>query len=353
MSNSLHVDLGKNSYDIIIKKGILKNVCEEIKKVYKGEKIFIITDDIVSSFYLDKVSQDLKSGGYSVDYIVLPNGESTKSLSSLEVIYDALIDFKMTRKDLIITLGGGVIGDLGGFVASTFLRGVDFIQIPTTLLSQVDSSVGGKVAIDLAKGKNLVGSFHQPKLVLIDPNVLATLDDRTVNDGFMEVIKYGCIFDKEFFELLYKMHSREDILEHIEHIIYKSCDLKRKVVEEDEKDTGERMKLNFGHTLAHGIEAYYNYEKYTHGEAVAIGMYEITALSEKKGLTKKGTSDKIRDILVNFGMDYDINAVHNENILSHISSDKKNECSILNVILLDEIGSCYIYKTNLEFFKDK
>ncbi|MGO5359296.1 3-dehydroquinate synthase [Anaerofustis sp. LCP19S3_F7] len=353
MAKKIHVNLNEKSYDIIIKEDILKSLSEEIKKVYKGEKLFIITDDIVARFYLDKVINNLKDGGFSVDYIILPNGEKTKSIESLEPIYNALIDFNMTRKDMIITLGGGVIGDLGGFVASTFLRGVGFIQIPTTLLSQVDSSVGGKVAIDLKKGKNLVGSFHQPKLVLIDTNVLTTLSLRNIKDGLAEVIKYGLIFDKDFFEFLSNLKTKEDILNNIEHIVYTSCNLKRIVVEEDEKDTGERMKLNFGHTLAHGIEAHFNYEKYTHGEAVAIGMYEITKHSEKLGLTPKGVSDKIKDILINFDMEYDIGAINNDSILSHISSDKKNEGKVLNVILLNEIGKCYIHKTNTQFFKDE
>lgn len=353
MAKSIHVNLGEKSYDIVIKENILNSLSDEIKKVYDGDKLFIITDDIVAKFYLDSVVKNLKSANFKVDYIILPNGEKTKSISSLEPIYNALLDFKMTRKDMIITLGGGVIGDLGGFIASTFLRGIDFIQIPTTLLSQVDSSVGGKVAIDLKKGKNLVGSFHQPKKVIIDTNVLQTLSTRNIKDGLAEVIKYGLIFDKDFFEFLLKLKTREDILENIEHIVYTSCNLKRIIVEEDEKDTSERMKLNFGHTLAHGIEAYYNYEKYTHGEAVGIGMYEITKHSEKLGLTPKGVSEKIKDILSNFDMEYDINAISNEQILSHISSDKKNEGKVLNVILLSEIGKCYIHKTNIDFFKEK
>lgn len=352
MSKKLHVNLLDKSYDIIIKKGLLSEISEEIKNIYSGKKLFIITDDIVAKFYLKKVVSNLSENGFLVDYIILPNGESAKSLSSLEPIYNKLIDFKMTRKDMIITLGGGVIGDLGGFVASTFLRGINFIQVPTTLLSQVDSSVGGKVAIDLKKGKNLVGSFHQPKLVLIDTDVLNTLETRTIKDGFMEVLKYGLIFDKEFFDFLYNLKTREDILNNIEHIVYTSCDHKRRVVEEDERDTGERMKLNFGHTLAHGIEAYYNYEKYTHGEAVGIGMYEITKLSEEKGLTKNGTSEKIKDLLLDLNMEYNINAVNNNEILSHISADKKNEGNVLNVILLNDIGNCYIHKTNIDFFKD-
>ncbi|MDV2934331.1 3-dehydroquinate synthase, partial [Enterococcus faecalis] len=171
--------------------------------------------------------------------------------------------------DLIIALGGGVVGDLAGFVASTFLRGISFIQIPTSLLAQVDSSVGGKVAVDLERGKNLVGSFYHPELVLIDPNMLGTLPEKYFNDGLGEVIKYGCIKSKELFEKLEGFENKEDLKENIGEIIYECCNIKREVVEYDEKDLGERMILNFGHTLGHAIEQIYNYETYSHGEAVA------------------------------------------------------------------------------------
>ena len=350
MRRKLHVNLGENSYDILIEKGLLKKASEEISEVFKGSRVFVITDDKVAPHYLEALEKELEKR-YEVSHIILENGEKTKAISSLEPIYSALIDFGLTRKDLIITLGGGVIGDLGGFVASTFLRGVDFIQVPTTLLSQVDSSVGGKVAVNLKKGKNLVGSFYQPRLVLIDPDVLDTLDYRTLKDGFMEVVKYGCIFDADFFEMLEGLSTREAIMDRIEEIVYRCCDFKRIVVEEDERDTGERMKLNFGHTLAHGIEAFYRYEKYTHGEAVGIGMHEITKLSERKGLTKPGCADRIRRIMENLDMDFDIGAAENEEILSHVKSDKKMEGSTLNVILLEDIGKCFIYRTDTDFFR--
>ena len=351
MRKEVFVNLKEKAYNIIIEKGLVDKAADEIKKVFKGERIFIITDDNVAPFYLEKLTDNL-SENYSVSSEILENGEKTKSIRSLERLYDRLIDEGITRKDLIITLGGGVIGDLGGFAASTYLRGVDFVQIPTTLLSQVDSSVGGKVAVTIKKGKNLVGNFYQPKLVLIDPEVLETLDYRTLKDGFMEVIKYGLIFDADFFEFLSKLDTREKIMENIEEIVYRCCDFKRMIVEVDEKDTGERMKLNFGHTLAHGIEAYYNYMRYTHGEAVGIGMYEITKLSEEKGLTKKGTADRIKRVLESLDMTYDINAAVNPDILVHVASDKKSEGKLINLILLEKAGSCFIYKTGSDFFTD-
>ena len=291
----LVVDLGERSYPIIIEDNLLDRIDEEIQKVFKGNKVFILTDENVNKFYGDRISSKLLEAGYDVRSLALPAGEETKSFFTLPEVYNALLDFNLTRSDLIITLGGGVIGDLGGFVASTYLRGVSFVQIPTSLLAQVDSSVGGKVAVDLEKGKNLVGSFYHPKLVLIDPLLLKTLEKRFLIDGMAEVIKYGCIKDNTLFEYLNDTEVIE-VINNIGTIIHRCCDIKREVVEKDEKDTGERMLLNFGHTIGHAIEQYYNYSKYTHGEAVAIGMYNISLISEERGITEEGTSKKIKNI---------------------------------------------------------
>ena len=346
----LKVDLKDRSYPIIIEKGLINRVSKEIIKVYKGKKIFIITDDNVNKYYGGKISEELKHKDFEVKLLSLKPGEETKNFNTLPMIYNELLDFNLTRSDLIIALGGGVIGDLAGFVASTYLRGVDFIQIPTSLLAQVDSSVGGKVAVDLERGKNLVGSFYHPKCVLIDPEVLNTLDNRFFIDGMAEVIKYGCIKDKQFFDYIEKMENKKQLINSMELIIHKCCDIKRQVVENDEKDKGERMLLNFGHTLGHAIEQYYNYTKYSHGEGVAIGMYEISKISEEKGLTKKGTSQRIKDILVKYNLPYELD-INIEEILEAINLDKKKLGNNLNVIILKEIGSSEIYKTTAEFFE--
>ena len=347
----LVVELGKRSYPIVIKKELLGEIDLEIRKVFKGKKIFILTDKNVNAHYGKQVESCLFKAGYEVRTMVLEAGEETKAFTTLPLIYNELLDFKITRSDLIITLGGGVIGDLGGFVASTFLRGVGFVQIPTSLLAQVDSSVGGKVAVDLERGKNLVGSFYHPKLVLIDPNVLETLSERFFKDGMAEVIKYGCIKDKEFFYFLKNLKSKEEVMYNIEEIIHKCCFIKKCVVENDEKDTGERMLLNFGHTLGHAIETYYNFKKFTHGEAVAIGMYEITKISESKGLTEKGVSEEIKEILIQYGLPYEVEISDSSAILDTIALDKKNIDNVLKVVLLKNIGESYLEKTNLEFFK--
>lgn len=345
----LIVDLDERSYPIIIEKGLINNIHEKISKIYKGKKIFILTDDNVNMFYGNILIDNLKSAGYDVKLMELPHGESSKSFNTLPSIYNEMLDFKLTRSDLVITLGGGVIGDIGGFAASTYLRGIKFIQVPTSLLAQVDSSVGGKVAVDLEKGKNLVGSFYHPIAVYIDPNVLNTLTDEFFQDGMAEVIKYGCIKDKDFFNLLNGLNNKDEVMDKIEKIIYKCCYIKKLTVEKDEKDTGERMLLNFGHTLGHAIEQYYNYSKYTHGAAVAMGMYEITKISEEKGFTKKGTADQIKEILIKNNLPYKMD-VKIENILKGIELDKKNLGKDLNLILIKEIGKAIIYPSDKSFF---
>lgn len=351
MGKKLHVDLKENSYDIFIEKGILNLLGEKIKDIYTGEKIFVITDANVNKHYGDKLKDSLEKVGFTTKFMVLDPGEETKSFNTLPSIYNELLDFKITRKDLIITFGGGVIGDLGGFAASSFLRGVPFIQVPTTILAQVDSSVGGKVAVDLERGKNLVGSFYQPKAVYIDSEVLNTLSDKFYRDGMAEVIKYGCIKDREFFYKLKSLKNRTEVMDNIEDIIYNCCLIKKTVVEIDERDLGERMLLNFGHTLGHAVEKYYNFTGYSHGEAVAIGMYNISLESERRGLTKKGVSGEIKDILINYGLPYEVDLEDNQSIVDTIALDKKNLGKILKVILTTDIGESIIYDTTPEFFK--
>ena len=278
----LTVDLGPNSYPIHIENGILAKTGELVSEVFSGKKIMIVSDDNVFPLYGEVITKALSDSGFECHSFVLPHGEPTKSFQSLPKIYEALINAKLTRSDLLIALGGGVIGDLAGFAASSYLRGIKFVQIPTSLLAQVDSSVGGKVAVDLPQGKNLVGAFYHPKAVIIDPDVLNTLPDHFISDGMGEVIKYGCIKDKELFDILCKHTSFEDLKPELTQIIARCVDIKRVVVEADQFDLGERILLNFGHTLAHTIEQHFNYERESHGEAVGIGMYQIQRLQKRK-----------------------------------------------------------------------
>lgn len=347
----LYVDLGKNSYPIYIENHILKKADKYIAKAFTGKKIMIVSDDNVYPLYGEELRAAL-SKQYECYSLILPHGEATKSFQSLPAIYSALLEVRLSRSDLVIALGGGVIGDLAGFAAASYLRGIKFIQIPTSLLAQVDSSVGGKVAVDLPQGKNLVGAFFQPSLVLIDPLVLNTLPRHFINDGMGEVIKYGCIKDKDLFAALEKHGSFDDLKEELPEIIRRCVDIKRIVVEADQFDKGERMLLNFGHTLAHTIEQYHHYERESHGEAVAIGMYQITKTAEEKGLTPAGAAERIRKVLDIYGLPHSCGLPLKE-LTEAITLDKKNLDGNLNVVLLREIGDSFVYPTSASFFADK
>ena len=309
----------------------------------------IVSDDNVFPLYGEIITKALSDSGFECYSFVLPHGEPTKSFQSLPKIYEALINAKLTRSDLLIALGGGVIGDLAGFAASSYLRGIKFVQIPTSLLAQVDSSVGGKVAVDLSQGKNLVGAFYHPKAVIIDPDVLNTLPDHFISDGMGEVIKYGCIKDKELFELLCKHTSFDDLKPKLTQIIARCVDIKRIVVEADQFDLGERILLNFGHTLAHTIEQHFNYERESHGEAVGIGMYQITKIAEEKGLTTSGCAEQIKKVLEIYKLPDNSN-LPIDVLTDAISLDKKNLNNHLNVVLLHDIGDSYVYPTDVSFF---
>ena len=346
----MKVNLGKDSYPIYIEQGILDHILEYVETVFQGNKIMIISDDQVFSYYGDKVENQLKEK-YQVGHVVIEHGEQSKRFDILPSIYSQLLSFQLTRTDLIIALGGGVIGDLAGFVASSFLRGVQFIQIPTSLLAQVDSSVGGKVAVDLPEGKNLVGAFKHPSMVLIDPLTLKTLDKRFICDGMGEVIKYGCIFDKKLFQQLNSYQSFEELYQDIDDIIYQCVDLKRIVVEKDLFDFGDRLALNFGHTLGHAIEQYYHYENYSHGEAVSIGMVQLTRIAELKQLTKKGISQQIEEVVKKYQLP-SISHLKTQDLKQAMALDKKNIHKKLSFVLLKEIGTSYVYPSDLSFIDE-
>lgn len=341
---NLSISLPDKKYDIVIKKGIINEIGTRIKEIYNAKKIAIITDTNVYKIYGEILRENLEKSDFEPEFIIVGAGEKSKSMDILEYIYDELLSFGITRGDMIITFGGGVVGDLGGFAASTLLRGIKFIQVPTSLLAQIDSSVGGKVAVNLPKGKNLVGSFYHPEAVFIDPELLRTLDKRFIADGMAEVIKYGCIRDKELFNKLLNFDSEEELFENIEEVIHICCDIKREVVEDDEKDIGIRMILNFGHTLGHVIENYFNYEKYTHGEAVAMGMYHITKKSEALGMTKEGSAELIKQLLLKYKLPYEMPQMPKDEVLKTISLDKKSHVDKISIVLLKEIGECFLEK---------
>lgn len=340
----LNMNLRNINSNIIIEKGIIKSAGREIRKIYSNSKIAVITDENVFGLYGEMLESSLAAENFTSTFIVVKPGEQSKTVDTLKYVYSNLVSMGITRGDLIVALGGGVVGDLSGFAASTYLRGIDFVQIPTSLLAQIDSSIGGKVAVNLDEGKNLIGNFYHPRLVLVDPEVLNSLPEKFVKDGLGEAIKYGCIRDKDLFVMLLKIKNKSELFDNIEDIIFRCLSIKKEMVEMDEKDKGIRMLLNFGHTIGHAIEKYFNYEKYTHGEAVSVGMYWITQKSEEMCLTEKGTSDKIKETLKNFDIDYNLPDMNRDEIRKIILVDKKNISGKLNLILLKEIGNAFIYR---------
>ena len=336
----------KKEYDIYVGSDVLKTCGEMIKKVFSAGKVVVVTDDIVEGLYADTVVKSLTESGFEVSVFSFKNGEQQKTHSTLLKLYDFLVDADITRKDLIVALGGGVVGDLAGYAAATYLRGIDFVQIPTTLLAQVDSSVGGKTAVDIEKGKNLVGAFHQPCLVICDVKTLDTLSDEIFSDGMAELIKHGIIKSKPLFDLIKTCDIKEEILP----VITESIKIKANVVANDEFENGERMLLNFGHTLGHGIEKYYKFSKYTHGTAVAIGMAKMSKLSEQLGLTQKGCYDEIVEVLGKYNLPID-DDVSGEELYRCSVNDKKRQKNMINIILAEQIGKAYIKKMPIDEFK--
>ena len=343
---TVHVHTGR-PYDIFIERGIIDLCGEYVKKLSKAEKVVVVTDTNVAPHYKWRVLNSLEQQDLRVQSFIYPAGEQSKHLGTISDIYKLLADFHMTRKDIIVALGGGVCGDMAGFAAATYLRGIDFIQIPTSLLAQVDSSVGGKTGVDLPQGKNLVGAFHQPIAVLIDPDTLNTLPDNFVSDGMAEVIKYGCIKDAAFFDLL----ESEDVQPKIEEVIETCVSIKRDVVSRDEREAGERMLLNFGHTLGHSIEKIYNFTGITHGMAVAIGMILIARAGELHGVTKAGTADRIVKICEKYHLPTS-DAAGFAQMAQEAQGDKKTSGSKINLVLLRTIGESFILSLPLEDLED-
>lgn len=348
----VHVELGQKSYNIEIERGLLEQAGQKIRALLpRAEKAAVITDSNVGPLYASILRRALEKEGLSVTVLTFQAGEERKNLVTLGTLYDGLAAAGLTRSDMVIALGGGVTGDMGGLAAATFLRGIAFIQIPTSLLAAVDSSVGGKVAIDLKSGKNLVGAFYQPKAVFIDPDLLKTLPVRYLHDGLAEVIKYGCILDRELFSQLERLRDDRDLLEQADGIIETCCALKARIVEKDEFDTGERMLLNFGHTLGHAVEKTFHFDTFSHGEGVGIGMVLITGRSEALGLTEPGTADKIKALLQKFLLPVTV-AMKPEDFLKAVALDKKKRGSSLTLVLLKTIGESFLQKTEFSGLED-
>ncbi|MFC3050604.1 3-dehydroquinate synthase [Kordiimonas pumila] len=341
---TVHLPLGDRSYDIIIKGGLLDELETHLKPLLKANRVFVITETTVAGLYESKVAAALARGGITAHWFHLTPGEATKSFAVYEKLLNDLLACKIERSDVILALGGGVIGDLAGFVAASLLRGIDFIQIPTTLLSQVDSSVGGKTGINTAHGKNLVGAFHQPLGVLIDPYVLKTLPVRELQAGYAEVLKYGLIDDPTFFgwllengKTMFDTSSNRQLAVQTEAIKV-SCEAKARVVAEDERESGKRALLNLGHTFGHALEAECGYDgTLLHGEGVAIGMVMALDLSVRLGLANPDERDMLINHLKSVGMKWsaaDIGVpLDAGKLLSHMAKDKKAKAGSVGFIL--------------------
>lgn len=336
-------------YDVIIGKNILSILGERIKFFKKDVKVTIITDSKVNEIYGDRVANILRNEDIVFHKFVFPNGEKSKNIKTLGDIYEFLASKRMNRNDLILALGGGVVGDIGGFAAATYLRGIDYIQIPTTFLAAIDSSVGGKTAIDLEAGKNLVGAFKQPIEVICDVETFKTLEEEVFADGVAEAIKYGILFSKVFFErFLYEKVTPDS--KDIVDIVKKCVEFKRDIVVKDEFDIGERQLLNLGHTIGHAIEKCSNY-KITHGHAVAAGMGIIVRATEKKGINEELLRDKIETALIKNKLP--INSIYTVNeLFRETTKDKKVLGSKINIIIPIKIGKCILYNINTEDFKE-
>ncbi len=322
-------------YQVRIQQGSLDRLGEIAAQTCRGRRAVIVTDDNVSRLYLERAAQSLKNSHFEVKSAIIPAGETSKSPEWLMNLYEQFHQAGISRTDPVIALGGGVVGDLAGFAAATYLRGVPLIQVPTTLLAQVDSSIGGKTGIDLPFGKNLAGAFYQPKAVIMDPGLLHSLSRNRMAEGMAEVIKYGLIGDLALLEQIEKKSYD------LEWILERCVRIKTTVVSRDERDSSERMLLNFGHTIGHAVEKVTGFSMFTHGEAVAVGMAVAADIGEKMGLTAAGTANRIRAVLKDYQLPVSA-PLSAQSLLTAIRSDKKRLAGRIYFVLLHKAGDAFL-----------
>ena len=337
----LNVDLGQRSYPILIGSGLLhrKGVLDTF---INGRDVLILTNDQLAEFYLEPLEKLVT--GSRIEKLVLPDGEASKTLDTLMTIFDALVEHRYGRDCVLLALGGGVVGDICGFAAASWQRGVDFIQVPTTLLAQVDSSVGGKTAVNHPGGKNLIGAFHQPLCVLSDTDTLNTLPDRELSAGLAEVVKYGLLGDAELFEWLECEHAgllKRDT-ERLQHIVRRSCEIKAQVVAADEHERGQRALLNLGHTFGHAIERCAGYGEWLHGEAIAAGMCMAASFSARIGWLDTADVARIKELFVRLNLPVEPPRVDAGEFLAAMSLDKKVIAGEIRLVLLKSIGDAVV-----------
>lgn len=339
------------AYPIIIDKGWEATLSKIPSNIFL-KKALIISDTNVGPLYSNEIIKALSENNIGIRTILIDPGESSKTIEKAMDIYTTALNSRMDRDSLFIALGGGVVGDLAGFTASTYMRGVPYLQIPTSLLAQVDSSVGGKTAVNHPLGKNMIGSFYQPKGVLINTDTLKSLPVRQISTGLAEVIKYGVIADKNLFsyleENIEKVFSFDDKV--LNHIIYKSCTIKAKIVAQDEKDKGIRGILNFGHTIGHAIEAETSFTEYTHGESVAIGMVAEAELAQLLGLIDKGFVDRLKNLLLKAKLPIKLPNIETDRLIKHMQRDKKNKIGKIVFVLPTKLGRVEMFD-NIEYVR--
>jgi shikimate kinase/3-dehydroquinate synthase len=339
------VETATQSYPIFVGYGLLDKLGEKMKKAALSGTATVISDENIFSLYGSKVGGIIKDAGFAVNSFIVPPGEETKSMDYAIKVYDFLVEHRAERDDIIIALGGGMVGDLAGFVAATFLRGMPWVQVPTSLVAMVDASIGGKVGVNHPEGKNLIGAFYQPNLVLADPQTLTTLPQRELTSGWAEVIKHGLISDREFFEFLESNVSRLIKLEPelLTRAIARSAAIKAQVVSQDEKEReGKRTILNYGHTIAHGLEAATQYKRFLHGEAVAIGIVGAAKLSQRLGLLPSAAVERQQAILQKFGLPTVFSGLDLTEITRAMELDKKTKGKAIRWVLLQDIGKVVI-----------
>jgi 3-dehydroquinate synthase len=342
---TLHVDLGSRSYPIHIGGGLLGDA-ELLRPHVSGRSAAIVTNATVAPLYAERLAAALERAGARTLRIVLPDGEAHKNWETLDRIFAALLEAQADRKTILVALGGGVVGDLTGFAAATYQRGIAHLQVPTTLLAQVDSSVGGKTAINHKLGKNMVGAFHQPAAVIVDTSTLATLPAREFAAGLAEVVKYGAIHDLDFLGWIEahaaKLQARDPAA--LAHAIRRSCEIKAAIVAEDERETGARALLNFGHTFGHAIESAAGYGAWLHGEAVATGMALAARFSVRTGRIAQAEAQRLISLLERFHLPVEPPSIPRDVWLEYMGRDKKNEGGRITLILLDRLGHASIVK---------
>lgn len=339
------IDASKK-YEVLIEHGLMSSCGEETKKIKSCCKVLIVSDDNVYPIYGEKVAQSYADAGFTVDTFIFPNGEKSKTMDTVVRIIEHASQIELTKSDLIIALGGGVVGDLAGFAAAIYLRGISFVQIPTTFLAAIDSSVGGKTGADLGSGKNLVGAFHQPSLVICDPDTFDTLTPQVFADGICEAVKYGVICDIDLLNNIAAGNIKADI----EEIISRCVCIKRDIVQRDEFDTGERMILNLGHTVGHAVEALSEY-KISHGNAVAIGLMYIARACEKSGIATLDCSGKLDEVFAEYKINTwcDFGA---HDIFIKTMADKKRSADTITLVLIKAIGKAFTKKVSVSELED-